>query len=94
MRLDYLTVWPAGQSKPLVSTLNNPTTTIVANAAVVGQGTSSQIAVYPSQDTQLVVDINGYFAPAGSGGLSMYPVTPCRVLDTRTHRADSRSAAH
>jgi uncharacterized repeat protein (TIGR03803 family) len=83
--LDYLTVWPAGQTKPIVSTLNNPTTTIVANAAVVGQGTSSQIAVYPSQDTQLVVDINGYFAPAGSGGLSMYPVTPCRVLDTRTH---------
>jgi hypothetical protein len=30
-----------------------------------------------------VIDINGYFAPPGHGGLSLYPVTPCRVLDTR-----------
>ena len=34
----------------------------------------------------LIVDINGYFAPAASGGLSLYSVPPCRVLDTR-HRA-------
>ncbi len=34
-KLDYLTVWPTGQSKPVVSTLNNPTATIVANAAIV-----------------------------------------------------------
>jgi hypothetical protein len=29
------------------------------------------------------VDINGYFAPAGTGGLSLYNLPPCRVLDTR-----------
>jgi len=29
-----------------------------------------------------LVDIDGYFA-ALTGGLSMYPVAPCRVLDTR-----------
>jgi len=82
--LDYLTVWPTGESRPVVSTLNNPTSTIVANAAIVAAGTSGQLAVYPSQNTQLVVDINGYFAPAGTGGLSLYPETPCRVFDTRT----------
>jgi len=27
--------------------------------------------------------VNGYFAPPGPGGLSLYGVTPCRVLDTR-----------
>ena len=31
----------------------------------------------------LLIDINGYFAPAGPGGLSLYPVAPCRVIDTR-----------
>jgi hypothetical protein len=31
----------------------------------------------------LVIDINGYFAPPGTGGLSLYNLTPCRVLDTR-----------
>ncbi len=81
--LDFLTVWPTGQSKPVVSTLNNPTATIVANAGIVTAGTGGQIAVYPSNNTQLVIDINGYFAPAASGGLSLYPETPCRVIDTR-----------
>jgi hypothetical protein len=26
---------------------------------------------------------NGYFAPPGPGGLSLYTVSPCRVLDSR-----------
>jgi hypothetical protein len=81
--LGYLTVWAAGQSQPLVSTLNNLTATIVANAAIVPAGTGGKIAIFPSQNTQLVGDINGYFAPAGQGGLSLYPAVPCRVLDTR-----------
>ncbi len=81
--LGYLTVWPEGQSKPLVSTLNDLTGTIVANAALVPAGTGGGITVYPSNDTDLVIDVNGYFAAPGSGGLSLYPLTPCRVLDTR-----------
>jgi hypothetical protein len=31
----------------------------------------------------LLLDVNGYFATAGTGGFSLYPVAPCRVLDTR-----------
>ncbi len=30
-----------------------------------------------------MVDVDGYFAIPGSGGLSFYPLTPCRVVDTR-----------
>ena len=82
--LGYLTVWPMGESRPLVSTLNDVTGTIVANAAIVPAGTGGAIAVYPSNDTNLVVDIDGYFAPPGAGGLSLYTSAPCRVLDTRT----------
>jgi uncharacterized repeat protein (TIGR03803 family) len=79
----YLTVWSQGQPQPLVSTLNDPTDTVVANAAVVPAGTSGGVATYASNDTDLVIDVNGYFAPPGSGGLSFYALTPCRVLDTR-----------
>ena len=79
----YLSVWPTGQSQPVVSTLNDPTGTIVANAAVVPAGTGGDISVYSTDNTQLVIDINGYFAPAGTGGLSLYAVAPCRVIDTR-----------
>jgi hypothetical protein len=81
--LGYPTVWGQGNPKPVVSTLNNLTATIVANAAIVPAGTGGGIAVYPSGNTQLVADIDGYFAPAGEGGLSLYPAPPCRVIDTR-----------
>ena len=81
--LGYLTVWPTGETQPVVSTLNNPTATVVANAAVVPAGTDGAIEVYAYNTTDLLIDINGYFAAPGTGGFSMYPVAPCRVLDTR-----------
>ncbi len=83
--LQYLSVWAAGGNQPVVSTLNNPTATVVANAAIVPAGAGGAIAVYPSQDTDLIADINGYFAAPGQGGLSLYPTSPCRVLDTRSN---------
>ena len=67
----------------MVSTLNDVLGLVIANAGIVGAGTSGAIAVYPSANTDLVIDINGYFAAAGPGGLSFYGLTPCRVLDTR-----------
>jgi YVTN family beta-propeller protein len=81
--LGYMTVWPTGQPRPLVSTLNDVPGTIIANAAIVPAGTSGDVSVYPSNDTDVIIDINGYFALAGTGGLSLYPVAPCRVIDTR-----------
>ncbi len=82
--LGYLEVWPTGQQpQHPVSTLNNLTGTIVANAALVPAGTDGKITVYPSNNTELVIDANGYFAPAAEGGLSLYPAAPCRVIDTR-----------
>ena len=82
--LFYMTVWPTGGSRPAVSTLNDIPGTIIANAAIVTAGASGEVSVYPTNDTDLVIDINGYFAAAGQGGLSLYGVQPCRVIDTRT----------
>ncbi len=81
--LGYLSIWPTGQSQPLVSTLNAYTGTVTANAAIVEAGTGGDISAYAFDDTDVILDINGYFAPPGAGGLSLYPVTPCRVIDTR-----------
>ena len=67
--LDSLTVWPAGQPQPGVSTLNGPTSTDTANASIRRQ-TGGDIEVLASNDSDLVIDINGYFAAPGSGGLS------------------------
>jgi hypothetical protein len=46
-------------------------------------GTGGAIDLFVTNATDMVIDINGYFAPPGTGGLSLYTLTPCRVLDTR-----------
>ncbi len=81
--LGYLTVWPTGQDRPTVSTLNDVLGNVIANAAIVVAGTGNDVSAYATNDTDLIIDINGYFAPAGTGGLSLYAVAPCRVIDTR-----------
>ena len=92
-QLGYLEVWPKDQQpQHPVSTLNNPTGTYVANAAIVPAGTSGAITAFASNDTDLAIDINGYFARRRNGGLSLYPTAPCRVIDTRTNR--QRPAVH
>ncbi len=81
--LGYLTTWPAGRSQPLVSTLNALTGMVTANGAIVPAGNGGDIDVFVSNDSDVIVDINGYFAPPKPGGLSLYVAAPCRALDTR-----------
>ena len=83
--LGYLTMWPSGQSQPLVSTLNSPTGAVTANAAIVPAGSNGNVSVYVSDGSDVVLDVNGYFAAPGANGLSLYTTTPCRVLDTRSN---------
>lgn len=82
-QLDYLTLWPYGQNMPLVSTLNNPTASVVANGALVAAGTQGKIDAFTYNSTDLIIDINGYFAAPGENGYALYPVAPCRVFDSR-----------
>ena len=62
--LGFLTTWPAGSAQPLVSTLNDPTGTIVANAAIVPAGTGGSINVFVTDQTHLIIDVNGIFRAA------------------------------
>jgi hypothetical protein len=82
--LGFLSAWPAGQSYPGVSTLNSTDGSVIANAAIVPAGTSGGITVVAGDPTDLVIDINGYFAPASGSSLEFFPLTPCRIADTRT----------
>jgi hypothetical protein len=81
--LAYLTVWPDGQPQPFVSTLNSFDGSTIANAAIVPSGTAGAIDAYADDDTDLIIDINGYFVPPAAGTLPFFPLQPCRVLDTR-----------
>jgi hypothetical protein len=81
--LGYLSLWPTGQALPVISTLNSYTGTVVANAAIVPAGINGAVSIYVSDASDVLFDIDGYFAPPVSNGLEFYPVTPCRVVDTR-----------
>ena len=82
--LGFLTLFPSGRAQPLVSTLNAPTGAIVANAAIIPAGDNGAISAYVSGASHLVIDINGYFAPPGGATAQrFFPVSPCRVADSR-----------
>jgi hypothetical protein len=81
--LGFISVWPAGQPQPDVSTLNSSDGRIKANAAIVPAGANGAITIYASNPTHVIVDINGYFVPPGTRTLAFYPLTPCRIADTR-----------
>jgi len=83
-QLSYLTLFPSGQTQPVVSTLNSFDGRIVANAAIVPAGTNGAIDAFVTEDTELIIDVNGYFGNTpGSAPLLFHPLQPCRVLDTR-----------
>src|SRR6202789_2811485 len=88
--VSYVTVWGTSETEPqtpIISTMNVPTGTVVANAALVSinPSTSESVSVYATDNTDIILDLTGYFAPASlaPSGLSLYTLPPCRVLDTR-----------
>ncbi|MBS1876654.1 MAG: SBBP repeat-containing protein [Acidobacteria bacterium] len=83
-RLSFLSMWPQGQPYPNVSTLNSEDGNIIANAAIVPAGASGGVTIVSGEAADLVIDVNGYFAPPATGGLHFYTLTPCRVADTRS----------
>jgi hypothetical protein len=82
--LGFLSVWPAGQPRPVVATLNSLDGRIKSNSAIAAAGAGGAVSVYASDPTHVIIDINGYFvdALAGGGAPAFYPVAACRVLDT------------
>ena len=87
--LIYLSIWPTGQQQPFVSTLNSFDGAVVANAAIVPAGDQGKISVFTNDASDVIIDVNGYFAPPGDTGLAFYPATPCRVVDTRPNQGTS-----
>jgi serine protease len=84
----YLTAYPEGGALPLAANLNWVAGQTVGNRVVVPVSSSGQFAVYNALgSTDVVADLDGIFwapgaAPANSS--LFIPVTPTRVLDTRS----------
>jgi hypothetical protein len=86
----FVTVWPSGTDRPVVSNLNLITGETRANLVVVPVGTDGRVSLFTSGGTDLIADVAGWFtdatAPNDSVGLFV-PITPTRVLDTRQESA-------
>ena len=87
----FLTLWAANGSQPLASDLNWPSagTTIPNRVIVPIDHITGMVTIYSNVATDVVVDVNGYFARGTSEdnitGSAYYPlVTSQRIADTRT----------
>ncbi len=79
------TIYPANHVRPTTPSLITIDRRVVSSAAIVEAGRDGKISVYGTQGHDVVLDINGYFAPPGQLNALMYrPVGPCRVADTRS----------
>ncbi|HEY5155074.1 MAG TPA: S8 family serine peptidase, partial [Acidimicrobiales bacterium] len=81
----YLTVWPAGQPRPLASSINAQPHTLANNLVIVPTGAAGAISIYNAfGTTEVVADVTGWFADGtGAVGSTFVGTTPTRLLDTR-----------
>ncbi len=83
----YLTAYPTGTTKALVSTVNFNEAQTVPNRVIVKVGANGEISIYNnSGNTNFTVDVTGYYTDGASSsqtGSLFNPVTPARILDTR-----------
>ncbi|MGH7640285.1 MAG: C39 family peptidase [Candidatus Dormibacteria bacterium] len=80
----FLTLYPTGDALPLVSNLNWASGETRANLGIIPIGEDGEITIYNDVGrTDVVVDLQGYFAPQVSDAGSYTPLPPSRIVDTR-----------
>ena len=84
----FVTVWPAGNTRPQASTLNVTFAgQNIANLLIVPIGANGSVSLYTQTGTHLIADVAGWFGDETQrpdlAGLFI-PVDPARVLDTRS----------
>jgi hypothetical protein len=84
-QMKWLTAWDTGSPQPHASMLNDYTGQITSNSAVVPAGTGGEINIFVTDPTQVIVDINGYYAPPGTLPLTGTAAAPALTFgDTTT----------
>jgi len=82
----YVTVWPEGSVRPVVSNLNPGSGQTVANRVIVKLGTGGRVDLFNAAGSaNLVADVNGWFSDGtvAAGGSTFTGMTPYRIVDTR-----------
>ena len=80
----YLTLYPSNAGQPLVANTNFAPNEILNNVFTVGLGNDGAFKIFATSNTDVVVDVTGYYAPPSAQGLYFHPLPqPLRLLDTR-----------
>ncbi len=81
----YFTLYPSDIAKPNSANSNYAANQILNSLFTVRLGASDgAFKIFASTDTDIVVDITGYYAPPSATGLYFHPLPkPVRLLDTR-----------
>lgn len=81
----FVTVYPTGVTRPTASSINvDGAGQTIANLVTVPIGAGGSVDIYSQMQTELVADVQGYYAPVGAAQSGRFtPVTPRRLLDTR-----------
>ena len=87
-KLGYLTLWPDGETQPIVSTLNAYDGYVTSNIAIV-PNLDGSVDAYVSDLTQLILDTSGYFGPQSQDP----PRGAGAVLQSGAQPGQSRSPA-
>lgn len=81
----YLTLYPTGTPQPLAANLNFTPGAVVPNLVTVAVPASGKVSIFePFGSVDVVVDVQGYYAPSTDTAGLYNPVSPYRVCDTRT----------
>jgi hypothetical protein len=82
----FLTAWPAGEARPVASNLNYGSGQTVPNLVVVKVGAGGKVELFNNAGSaHVIADVAGWYGPdGGTPGGRYTPVTPARILDTRT----------
>jgi CSLREA domain-containing protein len=80
----FLTLYPSDAQQPTVASTNYGVNEVINNVFTVGLGADGTFKIFANHTTDVVVDVTGYYAPPGPGGLYFHPLpAPVRLLETR-----------
>lgn len=82
----FLTVYPAGDTRPLASNVNFAPAITVASRAQVKLGAGGKVTIYNGGGwSDVIVDVSGWYTDASVAGTlgAFVPLIPARILDTR-----------
>ena len=77
----FITVYPCGEARPLASSVNFVAGATVPNLVIAKVGAGGQVCFYTMTTTDLIVDVGGATPAAAT---SLQPLTPARLLETRS----------